>query len=133
MLNFTTGNLLEARAHALVNTVNTVGVMGKGIALMFKERFDDNYRQYAAACKAHEVRTGQMFITQPAELDGPQGLGTPFWGTAAMRQRGPRAGREGVAVYSSVPARGRAESPDREAAAWRSPVPGRRQCCRSGT
>ncbi len=72
MLNFTTGNLLEARAHALVNTVNTVGVMGKGIALMFKERFDDNYRQYAAACKAHEVRTGQMFITQPAELDGPR-------------------------------------------------------------
>jgi O-acetyl-ADP-ribose deacetylase (regulator of RNase III) len=72
MLNFTTGNLLEARAQALVNTVNTVGVMGKGIALMFKERFDDNYRQYAAACKAHEVRTGHMFITQPAELDGPR-------------------------------------------------------------
>lgn len=72
MLNFTTGNLLEARAQALVNTVNTVGVMGKGIALMFKDRFNDNYRQYAAACKAGEVRTGQMFITQPAELDGPR-------------------------------------------------------------
>jgi O-acetyl-ADP-ribose deacetylase (regulator of RNase III) len=72
MLNFTTGNLLEARAHALVNTVNTVGVMGKGIALMFKERFADNYRQYAAACKASKVRTGQMFITEPAELDGPR-------------------------------------------------------------
>ncbi|MEI6483281.1 MAG: macro domain-containing protein [Betaproteobacteria bacterium] len=72
MLNFTTGNLLEARAQALVNTVNTVGVMGKGIALMFKERFADNYRQYAAACKASEVRTGQMFITEPAELDGPR-------------------------------------------------------------
>jgi len=72
MINFTTGNLLEARAQALVNTVNTVGVMGKGIALMFKERFDENYRQYAAACKAHEVRTGHMFITQPTELDGPR-------------------------------------------------------------
>jgi O-acetyl-ADP-ribose deacetylase (regulator of RNase III) len=72
MLNFTTGNLLEARAQALVNTVNTVGVMGKGIALMFKERFAENYRQYAAACKAGEVRTGHMFITQPAELDGPR-------------------------------------------------------------
>lgn len=71
MLNFTTGNLLEARAQALVNTVNTVGVMGKGVALMFKERFDDNYRQYAAACKAGQVHTGAMFITQPAELDGP--------------------------------------------------------------
>lgn len=72
MLIFTTGNLLEARAQALVNTVNTVGVMGKGIALMFKERFDDNYRQYAAACKASQVHTGSMFITQPAELDGPR-------------------------------------------------------------
>ena len=42
MITFTQGNLLEARAEALVNTVNTVGVMGKGIALMFKERFGDN-------------------------------------------------------------------------------------------
>ena len=38
MITFTEGNLLEARAEVLVNTVNTVGVMGKGIALMFKER-----------------------------------------------------------------------------------------------
>lgn len=72
MLNFTTGNLLEARAQALVNTVNTVGVMGKGIALMFKERFDDNYRQYAHACKEGQVQTGRMFITELSELDGPR-------------------------------------------------------------
>jgi len=44
MIKFTQGNLLEARAEALVNTVNTVGVMGKGIALMFKERFGENMR-----------------------------------------------------------------------------------------
>lgn len=72
MIRFTTGNLLEARAEALVNTVNTVGVMGKGIALMFKERFDQNYRLYAAACKAKEVRTGKMFVTEVQELDGPR-------------------------------------------------------------
>ena len=72
MITFTQGNLLEARAQALVNTVNTVGVMGKGIALMFKDRFNDNFRQYAAACKAGQVQTGQMFITEPAELDGPR-------------------------------------------------------------
>lgn len=72
MLNFTTGNLLEARAQALVNTVNTVGVMGKGIALMFKERFADNFHQYAKACKAGKVQTGQMFVTQTTELDGPR-------------------------------------------------------------
>ncbi|QDW67209.1 type II toxin-antitoxin system antitoxin DNA ADP-ribosyl glycohydrolase DarG [Luteimonas granuli] len=72
MITFTQGNLLEARAEALVNTVNTVGVMGKGIALMFKERFPENFRRYAAACKAKEVRVGRMFITEVNELGGPR-------------------------------------------------------------
>ncbi|HDS1698732.1 MULTISPECIES: type II toxin-antitoxin system antitoxin DNA ADP-ribosyl glycohydrolase DarG [Pseudomonas] len=72
MIRFMQGNLLEAKAEALVNTVNTVGVMGKGIALMFKERFVENYRQYAAACKAKEVVTGKMFVTEVRELDGPR-------------------------------------------------------------
>ena len=72
MITFTQGNLLEARVEALVNTVNTVGVMGKGIALMFKERFDENFRRYAAACKAKEVQTGKMFVTAVHELDGPR-------------------------------------------------------------
>jgi O-acetyl-ADP-ribose deacetylase (regulator of RNase III) len=72
MITFTQGNLLEARAEALVNTVNTVGVMGKGIALMFKERFGENFRRYAAACKAKEVQTGKMFVTPVHELDGPR-------------------------------------------------------------
>ncbi|OHC69485.1 MAG: Appr-1-p processing protein [Rhodocyclales bacterium RIFCSPLOWO2_02_FULL_63_24] len=72
MIKFTQGNLLEARAEALVNTVNTVGVMGKGIALMFKERFGENFQHYAAACKAKEIRTGQVFVTEVRELDGPR-------------------------------------------------------------
>ncbi|WP_127956667.1 macro domain-containing protein [Serratia microhaemolytica] len=72
MITFTQGNLLEARVEALVNTVNTVGVMGKGIALMFKERFTENFRRYAAACKAKEVQTGKMFVTPVDELDGPR-------------------------------------------------------------
>lgn len=72
MIRFTQGNLLEAKAEALVNTVNTVGVMGKGIALMFKERFVENYRLYAAACKSDEVVTGKMFVTEVRELDGPR-------------------------------------------------------------
>ena len=46
MITYTTGNLLEADVEALVNTVNTVGIMGKGIALMFKERFPKNMREY---------------------------------------------------------------------------------------
>jgi len=72
MISYTRGNLLDARAEALVNTVNTVGVMGKGIALMFKERFDRNFNLYAAACKAKLVKTGQMFVTETGELDGPR-------------------------------------------------------------
>lgn len=72
MITFTKGNLLDAKAEALVNTVNTVGVMGKGIALMFKDRFQENYKYYQAACKAGEVTTGKMFVTQTNELDGPR-------------------------------------------------------------
>lgn len=72
MIRFTQGNLLEANTEALVNTVNTVGVMGKGIALMFKERFAQNYRLYATACKAKEVETGKMHVTATNELDGPR-------------------------------------------------------------
>ena len=72
MITFTQGNLLETRAEALVNTVNTVGVMGKGIALMFKDRFDENFRRYVEACKAKEIHTGRMFITEVRELDGPR-------------------------------------------------------------
>ena len=72
MIRFTQGNLLEANTEALVNTVNAVGVMGKGIALMFKERFAENYRLYAAACKAGEVETGKVHVTAVNELEGPQ-------------------------------------------------------------
>lgn len=72
MIHYTQGNLLEFKAQALVNTVNTVGIMGKGIALMFKDRFAENFRLYAQACKVGDVRTGQMFVTEPRELDGPQ-------------------------------------------------------------
>lgn len=72
MISYTTGNLLDADVDALVNTVNTVGVMGKGIALMFKERFPDNMAAYAKACKAGEVQVGRMFSTETGELMGPR-------------------------------------------------------------
>lgn len=70
MITYTTGNLLEADVEALVNTVNTVGIMGKGIALMFKERFPKNMREYAEACQLNEVQTGKMFVTSTDELIG---------------------------------------------------------------
>jgi O-acetyl-ADP-ribose deacetylase (regulator of RNase III) len=72
MLTFTKGNLLEADAEALVNTVNTVGVMGKGIALMFKERFKENFIEYKKACDDKQLQVGELFITQPNSLIGPK-------------------------------------------------------------
>ena len=72
MIRYTKGNLLDAEVDALVNTVNTVGVMGKGIALMFKEAFPENYRAYADVCKKKEVKLGKMFVTNRAALKGPQ-------------------------------------------------------------
>lgn len=72
MISFTSGNLLDSQAQALVNTVNTVGVMGKGIALMFKERFPQNFQLYARACSNKDVQTGKMFVTLSGELSGPK-------------------------------------------------------------
>ncbi|MEZ6143300.1 MAG: macro domain-containing protein [Zavarzinella sp.] len=72
MIKYTHGNLLDAQVEALVNTVNTVGVMGKGIALMFKERFRENFRLYKAACRKNQVQTGKIFVTTTNEISGPR-------------------------------------------------------------
>jgi O-acetyl-ADP-ribose deacetylase (regulator of RNase III) len=72
MVRFTRGNLLEAQTEAVVNTVNEVGVMGKGIALMFKEAFPANFDAYEAACKLGEVRVGRMLVVQNHALTGPK-------------------------------------------------------------
>ena len=72
MITFTQGNLLEADVEAVVNTVNTVGIMGKGIALMVKEQFPDNFDDYARACSAGGVVIGKMFVTESTELFGPR-------------------------------------------------------------
>lgn len=72
MIKYVTGNLLSAEVEALVNTVNTVGVMGKGIALQFKESYSENYKIYHRACKAKEVVPGKMLVTATNKFDGPQ-------------------------------------------------------------
>jgi len=56
MFQYTKGDILQAGAEALVNTVNCVGVMGRGIALKFKKAFPDNFRAYATACRRGEVQ-----------------------------------------------------------------------------
>ncbi|MBD2785057.1 macro domain-containing protein [Xenorhabdus sp. DI] len=72
MIHYTKGNLLDADAEALVNTVNTVGIMGKGIALMFKERFPLNMALYKDACQSGTVKTGKVFVTETGELAAPR-------------------------------------------------------------
>ena len=62
MIEAGSGNLLTADVEALVNTVNTVGVMGKGVALQFKRAFPANFTAYRAACGRGEVRLGEMFV-----------------------------------------------------------------------
>ncbi len=72
MIRFTQGNLLDADAEALVNTVNTVGVMGKGVALMFKEAYPENFKAYEDACRSEQVQIGKMFVTERREMFGPK-------------------------------------------------------------
>jgi O-acetyl-ADP-ribose deacetylase (regulator of RNase III) len=72
MIRYETGNLLDAATEALVNTVNTVGVMGKGVALMFKESYPENFRSYAEAVAAGEVQPGKMFVSERRALHGPK-------------------------------------------------------------
>ncbi|NQT12397.1 MAG: macro domain-containing protein [Planctomycetes bacterium] len=72
MIEHTEGNILEADAEALVNTVNCVGVMGKGIALQFKQAYPDNFRAYQKACKAGEVKPGRTFVWPTGLMVNPK-------------------------------------------------------------
>jgi len=72
MIEFRTGDVLKADAEALVNTVNCVGVMGRGVALQFKEAFPANFKAYEAACKREEVRPGQMFVFDTGRMVNPR-------------------------------------------------------------
>lgn len=66
------GDLLSADVDALVNPVNTVGVMGKGLALQFKRAFPANFTAYERACRRREVRTGQVFVYDNSQLMRPR-------------------------------------------------------------
>ncbi|OFX19299.1 MAG: Appr-1-p processing protein [Bacteroidetes bacterium GWA2_31_9] len=68
MIHYQIGNLLDSEAQALVNTVNTVGVMGKGIALQFKNMFPNNFKIYANACKNKEVKVGELLVAEEETL-----------------------------------------------------------------
>lgn len=67
MITYLTTNLFDSPAQTLVNTVNTVGVMGKGIALLFKQRYPEMYHQYRKLCQAGELEVGKLFIYRAAD------------------------------------------------------------------
>jgi O-acetyl-ADP-ribose deacetylase (regulator of RNase III) len=72
LIEYRTGDILEADAEALVNTVNCVGIMGRGIALQFKNAFPANFKAYAVACRRGEVQPGRMFVFETGTFTNPR-------------------------------------------------------------
>jgi O-acetyl-ADP-ribose deacetylase (regulator of RNase III) len=68
MIKFVAGNLFDSNAEAIVNTVNCVGIMGRGVALQFKKQYPDNFKAYEIACKRGEVIPGKMFVFKMNQL-----------------------------------------------------------------
>jgi O-acetyl-ADP-ribose deacetylase (regulator of RNase III) len=72
MIKLAQGDILKTDAEALVNTVNTVGIMGRGIALQFRKAFPENFKAYEAACQADQVQPGRMFVYDLNRLYNPR-------------------------------------------------------------
>lgn len=72
MIEYRTGNILDADAEALVNSVNCVGIMGRGIALQFKEAYPANFEAYRDACAHGDVQPGRMFVFKTNALTNPK-------------------------------------------------------------
>lgn len=71
MISYVKGNILHDQADAIINTVNTVGVMGKGLALQFKKAFPDNFKVYKSACDSKELTTGKMLAVSTQSMNAP--------------------------------------------------------------
>ncbi len=72
MIETRAGDILQADAEALVNTVNCVGVMGRGLALQFKTAYPLNFKAYETACTRREVQPGRMFVFETCQLTNPK-------------------------------------------------------------
>jgi O-acetyl-ADP-ribose deacetylase (regulator of RNase III) len=72
MIEYRSGNILEADVEALVNSVNCVGVMGRGISLQFRKTWPENFKAYVRACRRGEVRPGKMFVFETSSLTNPR-------------------------------------------------------------
>jgi O-acetyl-ADP-ribose deacetylase (regulator of RNase III) len=72
MIEFRSGDILKDESEALVNTVNCVGIMGRGIALQFKDAYPDNFKFYVTACQRNEVQPGRMLVFETGRLSPPR-------------------------------------------------------------
>ena len=72
MIEFKTGDILETDAEALVNTVNCVGIMGRGVALQFKTAFPENFKAYQVACAQEKVQPGRVFVFETGYVSNPK-------------------------------------------------------------
>tara|TARA_R100000988_G_scaffold84275_2_gene47256 strand:+ start:87 stop:1151 length:1065 start_codon:yes stop_codon:yes gene_type:complete len=72
MIEFKSGDILNEDTDAIINTVNCVGVMGRGIALQFKKAFPDNFSAYESACRQQQVQPGRMFVYETGQLTAPR-------------------------------------------------------------
>ena len=72
MIEYKNGDILREDVEAIVNTVNCVGIMGRGLALQFKNKFPQNLKEYQLACKNKEVQLGKMFVHQTGQLINPK-------------------------------------------------------------
>ncbi len=68
MIEYKIGDILTENVEALVNTVNCVGIMGRGVALQFKKAFPENFAAYAEACKRADVQPGQLFVFETSQM-----------------------------------------------------------------
>ena len=72
MLKLTKGDILKADTEALVNTVNCMGIMGRGIALQFRKAFPDNFKVYESACDKMQLRPGKMLVCDLNRFENPR-------------------------------------------------------------
>ena len=72
MIEYASGDILRAGAEALVNAVNCVGIMCRGIALQFKSDYPVNFKAYAAACAREQVQPRRMFVVEIGQVVYPK-------------------------------------------------------------
>ena len=72
LIEYQRGDILQADVEALVNSINCVGIMGRGIALQYKNHFRENFLAYKIACEHGKVQPGQMFVFETGTLTNPK-------------------------------------------------------------